>query len=131
MNETEAKELLRLHSFTSDDLENPKMATGFLGSLRPYRGLDENNFHEIMAALRVLAPRFATEKLDREIIVELWGICHLARAWGVHPEGMLHRNNLIEETDWLRLEEWIDAISWAVFTLLGGDEVAAFDGYEN
>lgn len=130
MNETEAKEFLLLHGFAGD-LKNPKMASGFLGSLRPYRGLNESNFHEIMAALRVLAPHFAAEQLDRKLISALWTMGHLARAWGVHPEGMLRRNNLIEEADWRRLEEWIDTISYAVFMLLEGDETAAFDGYEN
>lgn len=129
MNETEAKELVLLHGFAGD-LENPKMATGFLGSLRPYRGLDENNFHEVMAALRVLAPHFKSEKLDREIIESLRGICHLARAWGVDPDGMLRCNHLIEEADWRRLEEWIEMISYAVFMLLESDEATAFDGYQ-
>ena len=126
----EAIELLLLHSFMGDDVENPKMTTGFLGSLRPYKELDERNFEEIMQALRVLAPRFQDEKIDQKILSALWCICHLGRAWGVHPDGMLRRNNLIAEADSQRLDEWIDAVSYAVMMLLEGDIEEAFANYE-
>lgn len=130
---TEAKELLLLHGFQhADAAENPKAERGFLGALRPYGGhLIEENFHEVMQALRVLAPTLTGKAIDREVVAALWAICHLARAWGIHPEGMLRRNGLIEESDVDKLETWVDMISYAAFCLLDGTgEEVAFEGYE-
>ena len=123
----QAKRLLLLHSFGLDELDNPQMLGGFMGSLRPYHGLREENFHEVMQALRVLAPQLQQPEIDAEIINALWSICHMARAWGVHEDGMLRRNDLIAPADVERLESWIEAISCATMILLdGGDVEAAF-----
>ena len=41
-----AKHLLRLHSFEDPEPHHPKQDSGFLGSVRPYRGsLNPKNFH--------------------------------------------------------------------------------------
>lgn len=129
MTEREARELLLMHSCAHHDLQHPKMTSGFLGSLRPYTGLNQDNFHEMMHALRVLAPRFGEEKIERQIISALWGTCHLSRAWGVHPDGMLKSNDLITEEESQQLEQWIETISYAVMMLLDGDEEEAFRDY--
>jgi hypothetical protein len=121
MDSKQAKELLLLHSYAHPDTDRPKLITGFLGSLRPYIGLNETNFHEVMQAIICLAPQIHTKDLiDREVMSALWAICELSRAWGLHPEGMLRRNNLISKQDIILLETWIDCISYAVFMLLGG-----------
>ena len=132
MTTTEAKELLQIHSFSHPDLKHPKMATGFLGSLRPYRGhLVEENFHEIMAALRILAPSLQQPTVDREVVRALWSICYLGRSWGVCPGGMLQRNSLIQPEDVNRLDAWLDRISYATFFLLEGCDIEeAFHGYD-
>lgn len=135
MTSTRAKELLLLHSFSHPEAaEHPKAARGFLGSLRPYRGhlLDEN-FHDVMQALRTLAPTLTVTAIDREVVAALWGICHFARAWGIHPEGMLRRNDLIGEADIAKLERWVDMISYATFCLLDGTggEQEAFHEYDS
>ena len=133
MNPSEAKELLQLHSYQHPDLDHPKMRSGFLGCLRPYRGaLVEENFHEVMRALRGVAALLEQPQVDQEIINALWGICHLARAWGVAPSGMLRRNSLISSDDVVQLEAWIDCISEATMFLLdhaGSDE--AFHDYRS
>jgi hypothetical protein len=131
MDMTEAKELLLLHSFGHSDINHPKMLTGFLGSLRPYRGLREENLHEVMRAVIALAPSLQKDKLvDREVIGALWAICDLARTWGVHPNGMLQSNNLISARDVVRLENWVDAISHATMVLLGGGDLeGALEAY--
>src|SRR5689334_13580086 len=97
MTPAQAKELLLLHAFCDPrSTEHPKAASGFLGSLRPYRGhLLQENFTEVMESLRVLAAELSGTAVDREVVGALWGLCHLARAWGVAPEGMLRRNGLI------------------------------------
>lgn len=51
---SQAKELLLIHAGYPN---HPKTERGFLGSLRPFQGqLVEENFHEVMSALRVLEP---------------------------------------------------------------------------
>jgi len=125
MTPTEAKELLLLHGFSHpDSATDPRAAAGFLGSLRPYRGrLEPRNFHEVLAALRVLSPTLEEPLLDREVVSALWGIVHLARAWGVHEDGMLRRNRLISDADVATLTEWIETISYATCCLLDGTGV--------
>ena len=132
MTHQEAKELLLLHSFSHpSSAEDPRAASGFLGSLRPFSGsLNPANLHEVMAALETLAPDLTGPSLDREIISALWGITHLARAWGVEPGGMLRRNNLISEDDVSTLSTWVETISYATFMLLDGAGIdVAFHDY--
>ena len=125
-----ARERLRFHSMRHDDVDHPNGERGFLGSLRPYGGLRIENLHDVMASLRALAPDFANSRVDREVLTDLWGICHFARAWGVGRGSMLHRNDLITPEDTERLDAWVDAISYAVFCMLdGADAACAFEAY--
>ncbi|OLT06040.1 hypothetical protein BJF90_19095 [Pseudonocardia sp. CNS-004] len=118
------------HGYRHDDVHDPRMEQGFLGMLRPYRGLREENFHSVMTCLRALAGSLQGESVDQAVIGALWGICHLGRAWGVWPDGMLRRNNLITPDDATRLEEWIDQISYSTFYILDrGDVDDAFEHY--
>ena len=134
MTSTQAKEFLLLHSFSHPDAaEHPKAARGFLGSLRPYRGrLFDENFHDVMQALKTLAPTLRATAIDRDVVAALGGICHLARAWGIPPEGMLRRNGLIGEPDIEKLAHRVDMISYATFCLLDGTgEDEAFHEYDS
>ncbi|MCF2716249.1 hypothetical protein [Paenibacillus sp. 203] len=68
MNKQEARELLRCHSFIHDDLDHPKMQNGFLGMLRPFQGeLLEDNFHELMTIIEVLADELEKPSVEREL----------------------------------------------------------------
>ncbi len=129
----QAKDLLLKHSFQHEDLAHPKMETGFLGSLRPYSGLSEDNFHEVMEIIAVLAPELENKpNIDSQLISALWGICHFSNAWALEPEGMLQRNDLIAESDIDRLSNWVNIISYAVFMLLdGGGLEHAMEPYES
>ncbi|MCL2308708.1 MAG: hypothetical protein FWC42_00330 [Proteobacteria bacterium] len=128
-----ARELLQFHSCKHEDVNHPKWRSGFLGSLRPYTGLNAKNFHEVMQCLKVLAPQLQqAPSIDREIIATLWSICHLGRAWGVEPQGMLRRNGFISIEDSVQLEEWIFQISYTAFCLFDGYDIeTAFEDYEN
>jgi hypothetical protein len=132
MTPAQAKELLLLHAFWHPrSAEHPKAASGFLGSLRPYGGhLLEENFIEVMESLRILAPELLGTTVDRELLGALWSLCHLARAWGVEPEGMLRRNGLISPADVERLAGWIETVSYATMCLLNGSEEEAFHAYD-
>jgi hypothetical protein len=133
MTPAQAKEMLRLHAFCHPrSAEHPKAAGGFLGSLRPYQGhLVEENFVEVMESLRMLAPELSGITVDREVVGALWGLCHLARAWGLEPGGMLRRNGLISAADVETLAGWVDQLSYATMCLLDGSgEEAAFHTYD-
>jgi hypothetical protein len=122
-----AKEVLLYHVNPHDDTDSPR---GFLGSLRSYRGLQERNLHEVIAAVAALAPHFQEAALDREIVTALWQVCFFARYWGLRPDSMLQRNHLISEEDTRRLAEWVDAIEEAVVSLLSGFELhSSLDRY--
>ncbi len=132
MNREEAVELLKKHAFVHDDLEDEKMARGFLGMLRPFDGtLIEANFHEMMEILDVLADELEQDKLDRTVVSCLWSICQYARAWALEPDGMLRRNELISDEQLRQMAEWVDAISYAVTVLMeGGGREDAFWSYQ-
>ena len=126
--------LLAKHSFTHDDLDDLTMANGFLGSLRPYRGsLNHDAFIDVMACLRAVGPALSTDDMiQRNTISNLWTICHLARDWATHPDGMLQRNNLISDTDIATITEWVDCISYATMIFLDcQDPIEAFAQYED
>jgi hypothetical protein len=111
------------------------MEQGFLGVLRPYEGkLVEKNFHEVMAALRILAPTLLQPTVDREVVNALWSICYFTHLWGIRPDGMLRRNGLIVSADIDRLEQWVDCINYTTAILLGlpsgGDLNEAFRPYD-
>lgn len=132
MTEKEALELLKYHSFTHKDIDNPKSEKGFLGMLRPFQGeLFEDNFHELMNVIKALKEQFSKKHIDRQLISDFWGICHLSRSWGINEEGMLRRNNLISDTQIQLLATWTDCISSTIMNLLAGlPEVEAFESYE-
>ena len=127
---TEAREALLFHSGAHGDVDSPRWKYGFLGSLRPFSGLREQNFHEVMGALRVLAPALEGELIARDVTAALMGICHFGRAWGIHPSGMLRRNGLISDEDVERLESWVWTISYATTCVLDGAIDEAFHEYD-
>src|SRR5205085_3718735 len=104
----------------------------FLGSLRPFQGLNEDNFHEVMEALRTLAPELiAGNVVEREIMSALWDICWQASLIGLHSTGALQRNHIISSEEIDKLEDWVFDISYAVSILLSaGDVNEAFANYE-
>ena len=133
MTKEEAKELLKLHSSTHDDIDHPKSRRGFLGMLRPFSGeLIEENYHEVIACIKTLANDLAnTDKVDKEVISALWGICHLTRSWTASPDGMLRQNNLLKAGQVKMLENWTDIISYATMMLLDEQNIeTAFEPYD-
>lgn len=131
MTHEEARDLLLHHSFKHENFSHPKSERGFLGMLRPFTGmLIEENYHDIMKAIRVLHLELENKQLDNEIVASLWTICHLARIWAVDKNGMLRRNNLISHEQIELMDEWISSISYTVFCLLDGAGVGeAFNEY--
>ncbi|MCL1994502.1 MAG: hypothetical protein FWG66_16280 [Spirochaetes bacterium] len=128
---SEARLLLSFHSGRNPDVNNPKWTGGFLGALRPFKKtLPEENFHEIINCLKALKDDFEAEQISRDVIADLWGICHLGRAWALHKDGMLQSNNLITQEQIQTIEDWINIISHTVNNLLDGQGDEAFWEYE-
>lgn len=128
-----ALESLRHHGGTHPDSAHPDSRRGFLGMLREFDGgLDEANFHEVMAALKVWAGELRQGgQVDRHVIAALWSICHLGRELGVDPGGLLRRDGRITPDQVRTLKGWIRDISWASLALLEGHEPeTAFGDYQ-
>jgi hypothetical protein len=123
MDAIQAKRLLALHSFNHPCASStPKAVRGFLGSLRPYRGsLNPENYDDVIAALRALAPELRDPSVDTDMVSNLWSICHLGRTWGLQPHGI--NNKLLSKEDAVTLEEWIDTISYVTMMLLEGGDI--------
>lgn len=132
MTPEEAKELLLVHSLGYADLDHPKVAHGFLGSLRPFQGLNQENYREVMRAIYALAPEISAGKfVDKEVMSSLWFICFQSWAIGLMSGGALDRNQLISDAERVQLEEWLWQISFSVSILLeGGDPKDAFAGVD-
>ena len=134
MSKDAARALLLYHSFMHKDVHHPKMEKGFLGMLRHFQGeLIEDNFHELMLVIRVLADELNGEQktVDKEIMSAIWGIAHYARSWGLHPDDWLQKNKLISKEQGTTLENWLDTLSYVMTSLLGGTDVeTAFEFYE-
>lgn len=60
-----------------------------------------------------------TQTLDRSVVSSLWAIVHIGRAWGLHPDGMLRRNDLITVEDQATLADWLDSLSERILHMLG------------
>lgn len=123
MDRHEARERLRHHL-------DP--GSGFLGRLRPFSGIEADQFHDVMACLwAVRAELTSSGAVDRELVSCLWSLVALATNWALNPGGMLQRTAVLSEGDRRVLWEWVDTISYTVMTLLDtGDETAAFRGYD-
>ena len=111
------------HSYLGQDSKDPVQVSGFIGSLRPWQGLREENFRQVLEALDALSEELLNAPmLDRDIVSALWGICYLARSWGVERGGSLRRHKIINDDEVRTLAAWIDTIETRVLFLLDGSE---------
>src|SRR5262245_32318072 len=128
-----AVNLILMHGIGRDDLPLAEalFPNGFLGCLRPFSGLQEQNFHQVMEAIIALKPYLAGRQIwERRLVDGLWGLTTTARYWGLDPGGMLQRNRLMSTEDTTRLLRWVTCIEMAVSRLLrGGDPEDAMAYY--
>lgn len=125
MTPSEARELLQLHSGRHEDIYHPKWEHGYIGCLRPFTGLRDENFHEVMMCLKVLAPEIENAAAyDQSLHAACWALCHLGRSSCVDQHS-------IPVYQAQRLDRWSDHISFAMFALLDGCGVeVAFEMYD-
>lgn len=129
----DAIEELEYQSGRHENIGSERWENGFLGQLRPFKGvLHEKNYHSIMQALKILAPELEKDFIDKRIISTIWGICHFGRMWAIDPDGMLQRNELLNEQQTLQIDDWLIDVSYAAFCLLDGTgSREAFWNYDN
>jgi hypothetical protein len=133
MDYEEAVNLILMHGAGRDDvpLADALIENGFLGCLRPYSGLREENFLQIMQAIIALKPHLSGAKAwELRLVYGLWELTTTARRWGLDPNGMLQSNHLLSEEDTRRLLLWVHCIEMAVSRLLrNGDPADAMAYY--
>lgn len=94
---------------------------GFVGCLRPYCGLHDENFHTVIQSLLIVGDEFASsERVERCVVGAMFSITVTARRWGVDEDGMLVRNRLISPEDRDMLRRWIEIIETMLMDLLRG-----------
>lgn len=122
MDADEAIDILHCHAGNiDDDADWSKFDSGFVGMLRPYSGLLESNFHELMVALYKAAPVFQQSgKIDNKLAHSLWSICSSVHTTATREGSALRRNNLITDSDLKRLTRWVDIFEWDCQMLIMG-----------
>lgn len=102
------------------------MEIWFLGMLRPYTGLIEENFIEIMECLKCLQEEFYNNFMLKELIANMYGIVYYTNLW-TDKGGMLE--NVLNNDEKGKLREWINIISYCLLCLIEGSD-EAFLEYE-
>jgi hypothetical protein len=93
----------------------------FLEWLRPYQGLSELAFAEIIHSIIIWHPHTVTSQIvDKEIVHALWDLCYQARGLVLRTNSSVQTNKLIASDDLERLWWWIDAIESASLRTLQG-----------
>lgn len=117
-----AIEELSFHCGSHPSIHDPRWDSGFLQTLRPYRGhLDRDAWSRVIQCVDAVAGHIKEAPvIDRSIINSLWAICYYSRLWALEPDGMLRRNNLISEADQATLAEWLDDLSYRIACMLDG-----------
>ena len=133
MDYEEAVNLILMHGPGRDDvpLEEALIENSFVGCLRPFAGLREENFLQVMRAIIALTPHLSGAKVwELRLVYGLWELTKTARLWGLDPNGMLQRNRLLSEEDTKRLLLWVHCIEMAVSRLMrNGDPAEAMAYY--
>jgi hypothetical protein len=129
----EAVNVILMHGVGRDDVapDRALLESGFLGCLRPFSALREENFLQVMQAIIALKPHLAGAKVwERRLVEGLWGLTTTARLWGLDPDGMLQRNHLLSANDTKRLLLWVRCIEMAISRLMrDGDPTEALTYY--
>lgn len=97
-----AKQTVRVHA--GHVIEEDRRS--IVALLRPYEGVSETDFHELVHALIVLHPTLGQTHLDRDIVYACWDWCVRLRI--LTPT--LARNGLVDEHQRRRLEWWEQSV---------------------
>jgi hypothetical protein len=106
--------------------------SGLIDMLRPYHGLREEYFHELVAAIRAVAPSLRMDAhMDPELMGSLWSILVYVHSYALAPNCSLQQNHLISPQDLATLHDWVRTIGFLVCGLQAGGEVHyVFESYD-
>lgn len=117
MDEAQAKTELLRHAGLVDSY----YADGFLGCLRPYSGIRDENFHAVVESMVTVGHSIATdERIDRELMQAIHCILTFGRLYALDEDGMLVRNRLISPSDRSRFKRQLRVIEQQTSDLLAG-----------
>ena len=125
MNYLEAVERIDYHAGNQEaGLDTPS----FVAMLRPYNGLREEAYTDVLRCLRAVSKHIReAHALDKSLIASLWAIAWYPRYWALEMGSMLRRNDLISADDQATLSGWVNQIAHTVSLLLeGAEEEEAF-----
>jgi hypothetical protein len=114
-----------MHGIGREDvpLDQALLPDSFLAVLRPYSGLREENFLQVLGAIIALAPHLKGRQLwERRLVEGLWELTMRARQWGLDPRSMLQRNRLLSAAETARLMLWVHCIEMAISRLFRGND---------
>lgn len=96
---------------------------GFIGCLRPWSGLRDDNYREVMLALLSLRQSLAgADCWPTELVGGIMGITRMAHCWALDSKGMLQHNGLISESEVEKLRYWVQRIESVTEQLLKGND---------
>jgi hypothetical protein len=114
----DAVRILRQHS---GELESQQDT--LLGNLRPFTGLNNSHFSEIVKAIYFVAPHLNASSPDRGLIFTLWNLTRTARnCTSGSPNSSFPGRNFISPAEKETLDRWIDVIETIALYLLRGFE---------
>jgi hypothetical protein len=117
LNHSQALNALDIHS--GHVLDDRKL--GLVGKLRPYSGLSEPDFAEIMNALLVLSDCFGDGSyLLRPTVRDLWHLCEQCRTLALEATSPLRATRRIGDPEALLLAKWVSIIERTAIRLLSG-----------
>ncbi|MEL7498309.1 MAG: hypothetical protein AAFN77_11920 [Planctomycetota bacterium] len=121
----EALNTILLHGVGRSDvpLDEAIMDDGFIGCLRPWTGLRDENYRELMRAIVSLHDSLGgMDSWPKDLILALFGITRMTHCWALDDSGMLRRNNLVTDAEIAKLRGWIQRIESVVEQLLIGND---------
>lgn len=122
MTPAEAKRAILIHSgWLLDDAK-----AGLLDSLRPYRGIREEDFAEIVEAILVVHRETdGVERIEKEVVGALWDLCRRIRWLALEPGSGVRANRLASAEEIERLAAWVHAIESMTIQVLSNHETEA------
>lgn len=110
MDKSEAISILQSHAGIAD---GPRLRDGIVGMLRPFVGVEERNFHEVVECIFLLHDELKSDKIDTAIPHSLLSIIAQLTGHAILPNSMLRRNSLMSESDVARMTSWVNIIESA------------------
>jgi hypothetical protein len=117
MNKSESLEILLQHARLE---EGPRFRTGIVAMMRPFDGIKESNFHEVMECLYLLQGELASDRLNKDIAYALLNITSALQEAFLFDSSALLRNRLIDKNGSAKLAAWTSIIYSASLSYMRG-----------